>query len=99
MLHINMVLIIENLENEIKITKRHIKIMKLIDEQGPLGIIKISKITKIPSQQVRYSLRIIQQCGFLSPTKKGAKLNIKGCNFLKKLNNEKKNFFEKIKNL
>ncbi len=87
------------LNNELMLAARHIRIARLLDEQGPLGIIKLSKMTQLPPQQVRYSLRVLQQRGFLEPTTKGAELNSKGYKFLKELDIEKKRLIEDINRL
>jgi predicted transcriptional regulator len=99
MLHSNMVLVIDNVKNELELAGRHIRIMRLVGEQGPLGILKISKITEIPNQRVRYTLRVLQQSGFLHPTTKGAELNGKGYKFLKDISIEKKRLIEKVNRL
>lgn len=57
---------------ELKIALRHVKIMKVVMESQPIGIIKLSKLVGLPSYKVRYSLRILEQSGIIKPTKHGA---------------------------
>jgi len=91
-----MVLNIEILKTELNLLERHVKILKTIIENGPIGIIKLSKILNVPSHQIRYSMRILQQSGFLIPSTKGALTKQKAKNFIKGFENEKVKLIEKI---
>ena len=57
---------------ELKIALRHVKIMKVVMGNQPVGIFKLSKLVNMPSHKVRYSLRILEQSGIVKPTKRGA---------------------------
>ena len=46
------------IETELDILKRHIHVLKTLKEKQPMGIIKLSELTKYPQHMVRYSLRI-----------------------------------------
>lgn len=65
-----------NLFKELKETlepvKRHIKIIEALMNDQPAGIIKISNSTGIPDHKIRYSLRILEKDGIISPSKDGA---------------------------
>ncbi len=60
------------IETEIDILKRHIHVLKILQEKQPMGIIKISEQTKYPQHMVRYSLRILEQDGLIEPSTLGA---------------------------
>ena len=62
------------IENELDILKRHMDILKILQGQQPLGIIKLSELTGYPQHMVRYSLRILEQEGLIEPSSRGAKL-------------------------
>ncbi len=65
-----------NLFKELKETlepvKRHIRIIEALMNDQPAGIIKISNSTGIPDHKIRYSLRILEKDGIISPSKDGA---------------------------
>jgi len=63
---------LSNLENEIKLTKRHITILKLVIENQPIGIVKLSELSGIPQHKVRYSLRVLENKGLIKPSVQGA---------------------------
>ena len=60
------------IETEIDILKRHVNILKVLQKDQPMGIIKLSEITEYPQHMVRYSLRILEQDGIIEPSSKGA---------------------------
>ena len=60
------------IETELDILKRHIHVLKTLQEKQPMGIIKLSEITKYPQHMVRYSLRILEQDGLIEPSPQGA---------------------------
>ena len=60
------------IETEFDILKRHIHVLKTLQESQPMGIIKLSELTKYPQHMVRYSLRILEQDGLIEPSPQGA---------------------------
>ncbi|KYK25145.1 hypothetical protein AYK24_05315 [Thermoplasmatales archaeon SG8-52-4] len=60
------------MENELELIKRHIHVFKILKEKQPLGINKLSEITKYPKHMIRYSLRILEQDKLIKPSSKGA---------------------------
>ena len=60
------------IETELDILKRHIHVLKVLQDQQPMGIIKLSELTKYPQHMVRYSLRILEQDGLIEPSPHGA---------------------------
>lgn len=60
------------IETELDILKRHINVLKTLQDKQPMGIIKLSEITKYPQHMVRYSLRILEQDGLIEPSPQGA---------------------------
>lgn len=59
-------------KNELELLKRHIIVLKKVMDNGPIGIMKASMETGIPDHQVRYSLRVLEQQGLITPSKQGA---------------------------
>lgn len=60
------------IETELDILKRHVQVLKVLKENEPAGIIKLSELTKHPQHMVRYSLRILEQEGLIEPSPQGA---------------------------
>ena len=60
------------IETELDVLKRHVKVLKSLKENQPIGIIKLSEETNYPQHMVRYSLRILEQDGLIEPSPQGA---------------------------
>lgn len=60
------------IETELDILKRHVYVLKTLQKNQPMGIIKLSELTGYPQHMVRYSLRILEQDGLIEPSPQGA---------------------------
>lgn len=60
------------IETEMDILKRHIHVLKTLQDHQPMGIIKLAELTHYPQHMVRYSLRILEQDGLIEPSPQGA---------------------------
>ncbi len=60
------------IEYELDLLKRHVHMLNLINEHKPIGIIKLSNLSKHPQHKVRYSLRMLEQEGLIIPSPDGA---------------------------
>lgn len=59
-------------EKEISLLNRHIDVLKTVKEHGPIGIIRLSKMTGQPQHTIRYSLRTLEKDGLIEPSPNGA---------------------------
>ncbi len=60
------------IDTELEILRRHIHILRILEEDQPMGIIKLSEYSGYPQHMVRYSLRILEQEGLIRPSSRGA---------------------------
>jgi predicted transcriptional regulator len=59
-------------EKELFLLSRHLDVLKTVKEHGPIGIIRLSKMTGQPQHMIRYSLRTLEKDGIISPSPQGA---------------------------
>lgn len=52
--------------------RRDLTILRAVIADGPIGIVKLSDRTEVPEHKVRYSLRMLENDGFIEPTPEGA---------------------------
>ncbi len=64
--------LLEGAISDVKILERHLKVLKAVIENEPIGIIRLSQKTGLPLHAVRYSLRILEGEGLIEPSKSGA---------------------------
>ena len=62
----------DGVESELELLERHIVILKVVIEKGPIGIMKMSEETGIPNHRVRYSLRVLEHENLIIPSTSGA---------------------------
>lgn len=61
------------LQKQVEKEERDLKILREVIADGPVGIVKLSDRTGLPEHKVRYSLRMLENDGFIEPTPDGAK--------------------------
>lgn len=59
-------------QHELELLKRHVIVLNKVIESGPIGIMKLSLETGIPDHLIRYSLRVLEQQGLITPSTQGA---------------------------
>ena len=59
-------------EKELGLLSRHLEVLKTVRDHGPIGIIRLSKMTGQPQHMVRYSLRTLEKDGIILPSPDGA---------------------------
>jgi Uncharacterized protein conserved in archaea len=58
--------------NELELIDRHLLVLKIVIEQGPIGILKLSEVTNMQAHKIRYSLRVLEQNGLIKASPQGA---------------------------
>ncbi len=90
---------LSNLKNEIDLIQRHVRILKLVVENQPIGIIKLSELCGMPQHKVRYSLRVLEHKGVIRPSSQGAVSTENAKEFMKQLPTELKFMSRQMKEL
>jgi predicted transcriptional regulator len=75
------------IEYELELLQRHAQILNIIVNNEPIGIIRLSNLSKFPQHKVRYSLRILEQEGLIEPSPDGAITTEQFKIFIPKINN------------
>jgi len=66
--------ILEKMTSDLELVERHVMMLRVTKENQPIGIIRLSEILKIPKHKVRYSLRLLENEGLISPSTEGARV-------------------------
>lgn len=64
--------ILHELTGDVERLTRHLTIIEALLREQPAGIIKISQMTGLPEHKVRYSLRVLERGGIITPSREGA---------------------------
>ncbi|KAF5087216.1 hypothetical protein [Methanoculleus horonobensis] len=60
------------IKSEIELVSRHLEVIRAVVEHQPIGIMKLAEILDLPYHRVRYSLRILEQEGYIRASPAGA---------------------------
>ena len=73
----------DGVESELELLERHIIILKVVIQNGPIGIMKMSEETGIANHRVRYSLRVLEHENLIIPSTSGAVATDKAREFIR----------------
>ncbi len=79
---------IKKVKSEIELVQRHIQVMRTVVDHQPIGIMKLSEILDLPFHRIRYSLRVLEQMGYIRASPSGAVATDLAANLLEHLDNE-----------
>ena len=65
-------MLFDQARNELELIDRHTMVLKIVIEQGPIGILKLAEVTGMQAHKVRYSLRVLEQNGLIKASPQGA---------------------------
>ena len=63
---------LSKIKSEIELVSRHLEVIRVVVEHQPIGIMRLSEILGLPYHRVRYSLRILEQEGYIRASPAGA---------------------------
>jgi predicted transcriptional regulator len=63
---------IDRLEKDVDMLERHLQVLKMVIDNEPIGIVKMSNETGYPHHKVRYSLRVLEEENLIEPSSQGA---------------------------
>ncbi|WP_227378569.1 hypothetical protein [Haladaptatus halobius] len=63
---------IDSVEKEVEMIDRHLDVLKMVVNNEPIGIVKMSNESGYAHHEIRYSLRLLEEKNLIDPTKQGA---------------------------
>ncbi|MFB6299238.1 MAG: hypothetical protein ABEH65_03155 [Halobacteriales archaeon] len=90
---------IDRLEKEVDMLERHLQVLKMVIENEPIGIVKMSNETGYPHHKVRYSLRVLEEENLIEPSSQGAITTEKTQEFVDDLDNKLSETISKLESM
>ncbi|MFB6194209.1 MAG: hypothetical protein ABEI75_04015 [Halobaculum sp.] len=90
---------IDRLEKEVDMLERHLKVLRMVIENEPIGIVKMSDETGYPHHKVRYSLRVLEEESLIEPSSQGAITTEQTAEFVDDLDEKLDETVEKIRDM
>jgi predicted transcriptional regulator len=79
---------LHKMKDEIELLTRHVLVVRAVMEHQPIGIMKLSELLDLPFHRIRYSLRVLEQLGYIRATPAGAVVTPRTEEFLRHLNKD-----------
>ncbi len=76
--------------------ERHLQVLRMVIENEPIGIVKMSNETGYPHHKVRYSLRVLEEENLIEPSSQGAITTERTAEFVGDLDDKLDEIVEKI---
>ncbi|QLG27530.1 hypothetical protein HUG10_08175 [Halorarum halophilum] len=87
---------IDRLEKEVDMLERHLQVLRMVIENEPIGIVKMSNETGYPHHKVRYSLRVLEEENLIEPSSQGAITTERTAEFVDELDDKLDDITDKI---
>jgi len=79
--------------------ERHLQVLRMVIENEPIGIVKMSNETGYPHHKVRYSLRVLQEEELIEPSSQGAITTERTEEFVDDLDGKLDDIVEKLEDM
>ncbi|MFP4631841.1 MAG: hypothetical protein ACOCT0_02610 [Halobacteriota archaeon] len=90
---------IDRLEKEIEMLERHMTVLRMVRDNEPIGIVKMSNETGYPHHKIRYSLRVLEEEDLIEPSSQGAICTESTAEFLDELDDKVDELVERLENM
>ena len=90
---------IDRLEKEVDMLERHLQVLRMVIENEPIGIVKMSNETGYPHHKVRYSLRVLEEENLIEPSSQGAITTDHTAEFVEDLDEKLEDTVEKLRSM
>ena len=90
---------IDRLEKEVDMLERHLQVLRMVIENEPIGIVKMSNETGYPHHKVRYSLRVLEEENLIEPSSQGAITTEDTAEFVSDLDSKIDEIIEKLEGM
>ncbi len=87
---------IDRLEKEVDMLERHLQVLRMVIENEPIGIVKMSNETGYPHHKVRYSLRVLEEENLIEPSSQGAITTERTSEFVDELDGQVDDLVDKM---
>jgi predicted transcriptional regulator len=90
---------IDRLEKEVDMLERHLQVLKMVINNEPIGIVKMSNETGYPHHKVRYSLRVLEEENLIEPSSQGAITTERTSEFVDELEDKMSEIVDKLESM
>lgn len=63
---------LERVRHEVQLLSRHLQVLNAVMAHQPIGIMRLAELLDLPYHRIRYSLRVLEQMGYIRASPEGA---------------------------
>ena len=63
---------LDRVRSEVLLLDRHLGVLRMVMAQQPIGIMRLAELMDLPYHRIRYSLRVLEQMGYIRASPEGA---------------------------
>ncbi len=63
---------LDKIRSEVELVGRHLRVVRIVAENQPIGIMKLAELTGLPAHRVRYSLKVLEGQEYIQASPAGA---------------------------
>lgn len=90
---------LDKIGGEIELLQRHLTVLNSVVTYGPIGIVKLTDVLHDSQHHVRYSLRVLEQMGYIQATSSGAVATPKAHTMLENFDKDLDDLIAKLRTL
>jgi len=79
--------------------ERHLQVLRMVIDNEPIGIVKMSNETGYPHHKVRYSLRVLEEENLIEPSSQGARTTDRTQEFVDDLDEKLEETVDKLRSM
>ncbi len=90
---------LDRVRDEVALLDRHLEVLRTVMAQQPIGIMRLAELMDLPYHRIRYSLRVLEQMGYIRASPEGAMAMKKTERLLSTLDDQLKQITEQIEEI
>jgi predicted transcriptional regulator len=90
---------LDRVKDEVALLDRHLEVLRTVMAQQPIGIMRLAELMDLPYHRIRYSLRVLEQMGYIRASPEGAMVMKKTERLLSTLDDQLKEITEQIEEI
>jgi predicted transcriptional regulator len=90
---------LDRVKDEVALLDRHLEVLRTVMAHQPIGIMRLAELMDLPYHRIRYSLRVLEQMGYIRASPEGAMVMKKADRLLSTLDDQLKEIVERIEEI
>jgi predicted transcriptional regulator len=90
---------LDRVRDEVALLDRHLEVLRTVMAHQPIGIMRLAEQMDLPYHRIRYSLRVLEQMGYIRASPEGAMVLEKADHLLSTLDGQLEDIVARIEEI